>query len=521
MDNGVGNAGYCPECGLMVIQVGTDSGASLSNIANGLIYAADHGARVANLSWAGSRDSATLQSAINYAHDKGVVIFAAAGNSNCNCVTYPAADQNVLGIGGVANAAGDKQGDSNYGNWVDLAAPEGNMTAWPSINGAPGYAGVGGTSMASPAAAGIAGLLLSYKPSLTTSQVEQALETSAAPVSFPIAYGRVDALAALQYVGATDPQPSSAPVQTAASQIYYEVNGWTSIAPLTAAPQVGQVLVRGIGGWTGSSGLSVTGLQWQLCDAGGGNCSSVSNQSTYAIQSADAGHAIKLVFGVQNSSGIVPVSVLTQPVGSGSAPAPAPSPPPSNTSPPAISGTPQEGQTLLASTGSWSGSPTTYAYQWFRCDAGGGRCGVLSGATASSYGLTASDVSLTLRVQVVATNATGSTAASSAATGVVAPATIQAFGAATFSGSLNAKQTSQTYSLTVGSGQLQSSLSFSKWSSLTLTVTGADGTVVASGSGPSILTVTKSLPAGSYRFLVDGSGKGGCSFTLAVKYTNP
>jgi Subtilase family len=65
--NGAGGAGYCPKCKLMIVQVGSDSGAYLSDIASGLTYAADHGARVANMSWAGSSDSSTLQSAINYA----------------------------------------------------------------------------------------------------------------------------------------------------------------------------------------------------------------------------------------------------------------------------------------------------------------------------------------------------------------------------------------------------------------------------------------------------------------------
>jgi hypothetical protein len=140
-----------------------------------------------------------------------------------------------------------QQGDSNYGAWVKLAAPEGNMTAWPSINGAPGYAGVGGTSIAAPAAAGIAGPLLLQNPPLRVHKSNRPLEASAAPVNFTLGYGRVDPLAALQYVGATDPQASSAPVRTAAPQIYYELNGWTWISPLASPHQVGQVLVRGIG----------------------------------------------------------------------------------------------------------------------------------------------------------------------------------------------------------------------------------------------------------------------------------
>ena len=130
-----------------------------------------------------------------------------------------------------------------------------------------------GTSSAAPVVAGIAGLLFSYNPSLTNAQVEQALEASAAPVSFTVQYGRVDALAALQYLGASDPQPSSAPVQTDAPKIYYTLNGLTSIAPLTTAPQVGQMLVRGIGGWKGSSGLTVSNLEWQRCDTSGAACS--------------------------------------------------------------------------------------------------------------------------------------------------------------------------------------------------------------------------------------------------------
>jgi serine protease len=208
----------------MIVQVGTDSGAYLSDIASGLTWAADHGARVANMSWAGSSDSSTLQSATSYAHSKGVVMTAAAGNSNCDCVTYPAADPYVLGVAGVSNS-GSKAGDSNYGSWVKVAAPEGDMTAWPSINGAPGYAPVGGTSSAAPAAASIAGVLFSANTGLTNTQVEQALESTATPVSFSVQYGRVDTLAALASLGFSDPQPASAPVNTALPQLMVETNG--------------------------------------------------------------------------------------------------------------------------------------------------------------------------------------------------------------------------------------------------------------------------------------------------------
>jgi hypothetical protein len=94
--------------------------------------------------------------------------------------------------------------------------------------------------------------------------------------------------------------------------------------------------------------------------------------------------------------------------------------PPVNTSPPIISGTPQDGQTLTASTGSWSGTqPITYGYQWQRCDSGGANCVAIAGATGPTYLATSADVGRTLRVVVTATNSAGSAAATSAATTVV------------------------------------------------------------------------------------------------------
>ena len=101
-----------------------------------------------------------------------------------------------------------------------------------------------------------------------------------------------------------------------------------------------------------------------------------------------------------------------------------PTPPaaPTNTSPPTISGAAQQGQTLSASSGTWTGSPTSYAYQWRRCDATGGACASISGASAQSYLLGASDVGFTIRVRVSATNAGGSTSADSAASALVSAA---------------------------------------------------------------------------------------------------
>src|SRR6266498_1051167 len=111
--------------------------------------------------------------------------------------------------------------------------------------------------------------------------------------------------------------------------------------------------------------------------------------------------------------------------------------PPANTAPPSISGTPTVGQTLTASEGTWSNTPTSFAYQWLRCNGGGNSCADVAngtqktytlvgadvaacsnvvGATAKTYGIQAGDLGYRLRVTVTARNAKGSATATSAIT---------------------------------------------------------------------------------------------------------
>ena len=97
-------------------------------------------------------------------------------------------------------------------------------------------------------------------------------------------------------------------------------------------------------------------------------------------------------------------------------------PGPQNTKPPTISGTAQQGQTLTADPGTWTGTqPITFTYQWRRCNPSGNNCSSIAGATDKTRTPTAADVGKTLRVVVTAKNTDGSTDATSAPTGTVAP----------------------------------------------------------------------------------------------------
>jgi hypothetical protein len=156
---------------------------------------------------------------------------------------------------------------------------------------------------------------------------------------------------------------------------------------------------------------------------------------------------------------------------------------PISVTPPLVSGQPQAGQVLAASSGSWSGSsPITFTYQWQRCDASGGGCADVGGATSQTYALASPDVGSTIRVAVTATNSAGSASARSPATSVVTPAGAPLDTAPpTISG--EARQ-NETLDASPGSWQGTQPISFSyRWSRCD--ATGADCASIASASGQS------------------------------------
>ena len=191
----------------------------------------------------------------------------------------------------------------------------------------------------------------------------------------------------------------------------------TSLPTISGTAEQQQVLTADPGAWSGTGPFSYE-YQWRRCDSAGSNCSNIkeATATTYAVAAADVGHTLRVRVTATGSSGRGTATSAPTAVVPASASAPV------NASPPTISGTPQEGQALLAQPGSWSGTePISYAYQWQRCGAVGG-CGDILAATEGTYTPTSLDVGFALRVRVTATNVVGSAEASSAQTAVVVEA---------------------------------------------------------------------------------------------------
>lgn len=177
-NNGIGGAGTCPECLILPVRVLNNSGnGTLVGVANGIIYAADRGAQVINLSLGGSGNS-TLENAVNYAWGRGSLLACAAGNDGTSDTTYayPGAYANCLAVG-ATDIDDDDAYYSNWGLWVDIAAPGSDIySTWIGS----GYNTIDGTSMATPHVAGVAGLVSSL--GLNNAQIRTRLETTADPI---------------------------------------------------------------------------------------------------------------------------------------------------------------------------------------------------------------------------------------------------------------------------------------------------------------------------------------------------
>lgn len=195
--NGVGVTGVAYDAKILPVRVlGPDGSGTASNLIDGLNWVDNGGhprATVVNMSLGGLGPVSALQTAINQLVADGVVVVAAAGNEATNTPTYPAAFSNVIAVGAV-DGGKNLASYSNYGSWVDLVAPGGDATrdangdgqadviisTWADASG-PAYAGLQGTSMASPHVAGVVAMMqsegaLSGAPTVNAARFQQLLD---------------------------------------------------------------------------------------------------------------------------------------------------------------------------------------------------------------------------------------------------------------------------------------------------------------------------------------------------------
>jgi hypothetical protein len=190
----------------------------------------------------------------------------------------------------------------------------------------------------------------------------------------------------------------------------------TSLPSISGSARDGSTLTASHGSWDGNP--KSYAWAWQRCDASGGSCQAIAGATSkqYTLVSADVGQRVRVQVTATNSSGSG--TAVSRPTGVVQATGQAPK----NTAAPTLSGATKEGSTLTVSNGTWTGSqPIAYTYQWQRCDATGGNCANIAGATNATYALTSSDVGNTIKANVTAKNSKGATLATSAETDLIAP----------------------------------------------------------------------------------------------------
>lgn len=206
-NNGIGVVGVNWVAKIMALKFldANGSGYTASGI-RALQYAADMGARVSSNSWGCSCNDAAMDDAVKYEHDRGMVMVAAAGNSNADAIGFSPASADYAITVAASDSNDAKASFSNWGEKIDVAAPGVDILSIRASNNPMcdssrtvgiNYCRVSGTSMAAPHVAGLAALLLSKNPSLTNEEVRQiirsgAIDLGTAGKDASFGYGRIN-----------------------------------------------------------------------------------------------------------------------------------------------------------------------------------------------------------------------------------------------------------------------------------------------------------------------------------------
>jgi thermitase len=203
-NNGTGIAGVAWDARTLPVRIIDEGGASSFNIASGIVYATDHGAKVINLSLGGPGWVKIERDAVNYAAAHGVIVVAAAGNDGDAIPFYPASYDHVISVASTTSDNG-RSSFSNYGTYIDVAAPGSSIYSTLYDNA---YGTASGTSMAAPHVAGAAALVRSAGHAATAEDVTEALLCSAFDLGAGgwdpyFGWGLVQADSAVNYIPGT------------------------------------------------------------------------------------------------------------------------------------------------------------------------------------------------------------------------------------------------------------------------------------------------------------------------------
>jgi thermitase len=301
-NNGMGVAAVAGQSKIMPIRIADPSAyATWSTVAQGITYAADHGARIANLSYANMAGSSTIQSAAQYMKSKGGLVVVSAGNNGVDEGFAPTTTMIPVS----ATDSNDQITSwSSFGSFVAVSAPGLNIyTTGPSGS----YWTCWGTSFSAPITAGTLALMMSAKPTLANTQIESLLYSTAVDLGAAgrdkyYGYGRINAAAAVQAAAATstvtDTQAPTAAISAPLASA--SVSGLVTVN-VSASDNVGVVRVdlRVNGQTVASDTTSPFGFSWDSTKTANG----MANLTVVAYDAAgNAGSSATVAVNVANAA---------------------------------------------------------------------------------------------------------------------------------------------------------------------------------------------------------------------------
>ncbi len=277
-NNSLGVAGVAGAARIMPVRItnNSDSSAFCSDIANGLLWAADNGAHVANISYDVNACSSVATAGEYFFKDKGGLTVVAAANAGKD----PGYSDSLYMISVSATDSGDNKASwSNFGYYIDVAAP--GASIWTTKMGG-GYGTASGTSLSSPITAGVVALMKAANPSLSPATLEQVLESTAKDLGSAgwdthYGYGRVDAAAAVQSAKLTQNIDSQAPSVSITSPSSSSTVAGVAAVNVSATDNVGvtRVALFANGKQVAEDNTSPFGFSWDTTQVADGSATLV------------------------------------------------------------------------------------------------------------------------------------------------------------------------------------------------------------------------------------------------------